>query len=367
MAWAQLTKTWRILVALYGLTLITGAIALYYLGMASPWCWLGLSTGAAIYVLFEIRRLLPLNRDPQTNALYPDLGAANALTVARGALLVLMVGFLCPGPLEGMLRWVPAVLYTLIAIVDHFDGYLARISGRVTRMGEALDISLDGLGVLVVTALAVRLGQLPWPFLIIGLARYLFLFGTWLLRRTGRPLYPMPPNVARRAIASLQMGFLAVVLYPIFSPPATTIVGLLFLIPFLGGFLRDFFAVAGWIDSNGVRISSRWLPAGLHLLRWGTAALALWMSRPSTANINAPPWSPILLTLAAVLLIPGVVSRGAAILILIAAGWQVMVETTGVHHVLLFILATAVLFLGGGRAALWSPDDTLLLEKAGES
>ena len=74
---------------------------------------------------------------------------------------------LLPSPPEP-LAWIIALLYTAASIADWIDGYAARRVDQVTVLGQQLDIEFDGLGVAVVSLLAVRYGQLPIWFLSIG-------------------------------------------------------------------------------------------------------------------------------------------------------------------------------------------------------
>ncbi|MCZ7668816.1 MAG: hypothetical protein M5U34_17250 [Chloroflexi bacterium] len=54
-------------------------------------------------------------------------------------------------------------------------------------------MEFDGLGILLVSLLAVWYGQLPGWYLLIGLARYFFVFGLWLRQKRHLPHHAMPP------------------------------------------------------------------------------------------------------------------------------------------------------------------------------
>jgi CDP-diacylglycerol--glycerol-3-phosphate 3-phosphatidyltransferase len=190
--------------------------------------WLGLTTAVIAYNLWILWRGLPFNHRPGESALLSNLGAGNALTLTRGLFTAVLAGFLfSPWP-EGGLAWIPGILYLLVIVSDFFDGYLARITNHTTRLGEKLDLSLDGLGVLIGAGLAVQYQQVPPWYLSVALARYLFLIGVWVRKKQDKVVYPLPPNISRRIFAGFQMGFLAVVLLPLFSPPGTHLAALFF-------------------------------------------------------------------------------------------------------------------------------------------
>jgi len=91
------------------------------------------------------------------------LSLPNLLTLSRIATL----------PLLGFLLWWPDwdfgyalafVLYCLMGITDYFDGYLARTSGAVSRLGIFLDPIADKIMVLVVIVVLTAQGLLRGPY-----------------------------------------------------------------------------------------------------------------------------------------------------------------------------------------------------------
>ncbi|HYD25693.1 MAG TPA: CDP-diacylglycerol--glycerol-3-phosphate 3-phosphatidyltransferase [Croceibacterium sp.] len=87
----------------------------------------------------------------------------NLLTLSRIATL----------PLLGFLLWWPQwqfgyalafALYCLMGITDYFDGYLARSSGAVSRLGVFLDPIADKIMVAVVILVLTAQGLLTGPF-----------------------------------------------------------------------------------------------------------------------------------------------------------------------------------------------------------
>jgi CDP-diacylglycerol--glycerol-3-phosphate 3-phosphatidyltransferase len=175
-------------------------------------------------------------------------GVANILSLMRGTMIAVLAGFLFePKPL-GIIGWLPALLYTLLATLDFFDGYWARKSNTATRMGELLDQEYDALGILVAVALVIQWGHLPPAFLYIGAAKYVFAWATAWRTLRGRSVYPLAPSYMRRRLAGFQMGILAVFLWPIARPPGTLLAELIIGVPLLLGFIRDWLLASGTLD-----------------------------------------------------------------------------------------------------------------------
>ena len=197
--------------------------------------------------------------------------------------MVLFCGFLfSPWPDVGWTAWLPGLLYTLAALPDFVDGIAARLTNQVTKLGETLDMSIDSIGVLGVSLLSVQYGQAPWAYLFVGLARYIFLAGIWLRQKLKLPVYDLPFSVRRRGYAALGMGLFFAILYPIFTPPGTHIVALIFAFYILGGFLVGLAGddwLAAYQPGKGYQylenIIVQYIPLGLRLvlLLWGLTTL----------------------------------------------------------------------------------------------
>ncbi len=340
--------------------------------------------GAELWLFW---RNLPLHRlqGRQLSA----LGPGNVLTLARGAAIGLLAGFLLtPWPMPP-LAWLPALLYTLAGLSDYFDGYLARISGYATPLGEALDIEFDALGVLIVSALAVHYGQWPAPFLLIGLARYLFVFGLWLRRRRGLPIFDPPPSAIRRTLAGLQMGFLSVALWPIMPPALATLSGLFFGLPFLIVFTRDWLAASGAIMPASPRYQALaqasqallgdWLPLVARALAAATATLLLAAIRRDfeaqaglyaafgLANpLLATRIFGLMLAVAIPTMLTGAAVRFFALWLLVPVGFGIAAGGFQPASITALTAAIYLLIFGPGRYALWRPDERIALRRAGE-
>lgn len=335
--------------------------------------WLVLPSITIAYLLLVLGRHLETNHRPDESQLLLTFGWGNRLTLMRGVFVAAMLGFLLLPPPEGWLIWIPGLLYVLSDAADFFDGYLARITNHATRLGEILDMSFDGVGVLAAALLAVQYGQVPVWYLVVGSARYLYLGGLWLRRRFGKPVYDPPPSITRRVFAGLMMGFLAVALLPLFSPPGIHIAAALFGLPFLSGFARDWLVVSGLTQpvqrpSQKIRSAlTRWLPVLLRLiiLGLGLGSLTQWalnISDQGTASLVLGFTHAFLITLIGL----GAAPRLAAILALCTLGIYQMVAPLSSTQIVLAEAYTAILFLGSGALSLWTPEEYLVHNRAGE-
>lgn len=170
---------------------------------------------------------------------------ATILTLSRGAALAVFAGFLAVGLPTGAGEWLPAVLFALAAGLDAVDGRLARATDSVSELGGRLDTEMDGLTVLFGTIFVVIADLVPAVFLIVGLARYLFVFGIWLRERRELPVYDLPPSQLRRVLGGVAMATIWLALLPAVGPAISRPVALVVLVPFIGNFSRDWLAVSG--------------------------------------------------------------------------------------------------------------------------
>jgi CDP-diacylglycerol--glycerol-3-phosphate 3-phosphatidyltransferase len=94
------------------------------------------------------------------------MGIANLLTFLRILLIPVFI-LLFYLPFRGS-HVVAAILFTLAAMTDWLDGYLARSLGQVSKLGTFLDPVADKL--IVVTALVLLVGDHALPYLAIPAA-----------------------------------------------------------------------------------------------------------------------------------------------------------------------------------------------------
>ncbi|QWC19582.1 CDP-alcohol phosphatidyltransferase family protein [Halorubrum sp. 2020YC2] len=172
------------------------------------------------------------------------LGLANALTLVRGALYVVVAGFAVVPP-EPTLVWVPALCYGTGVALDNLDGTVARTVGRETEAGRRLDMAFDTFGFVAAPLVAVLWGLLPVWYLSISAARYVFRGAVWLRRVRGLPVGDLPDSDLGKYLAGVQMVFVTVALVPPVPTELVWTVAPLVLAPSLAVFTRDYLAVSG--------------------------------------------------------------------------------------------------------------------------
>jgi CDP-diacylglycerol--glycerol-3-phosphate 3-phosphatidyltransferase len=230
--------------------------------------------------------------------------------------------------------------------------------------------------VLAAAGLIVQYGQVqPW-YILVAVARYFFVAGLWLRRRFEMPVFDLPPSLTRRMLAGLQMGFLALMLWPIFTPPGTYLAAVLFGLPFLLGFAQDWLYVSGALKPSGPARRT-WAPAAALTARLTAVVLVgapavLWLS-----GQTPPGWNPVALStglivaaglqFAAVGLIGlGAAGRAAALFALILTGLEQLTLGFSLGLGLQVAALIAVLYLGTGPVSIWTPEDFLIYRRAGE-
>jgi CDP-diacylglycerol--glycerol-3-phosphate 3-phosphatidyltransferase len=325
--------------------------------------WLVCSLGVFGYELWTVGKNLKTNHRAGEENLLDSLGAGNLASLFRGALIAALYGFLISPLPEGWLAWMPGVLYTTAAAMDVVDGALARLTNHTTQFGDIMDMYFDGLGMLAATALIVQSGRVPAWYLLIGLARYLFLFGMGLRQRLGKINHPMPFSVRRRWMAAVQMGFVSLMMWPLFSPPATQIVAYAFGFPLLLGFLWDWLYVSGvitpeiiWHYKTWANTARRWVPVGLRLALLISAV-------PAMLNGSSLRWIEWIIYL---LLLIGAAGRAASIVGLVLLGFLQHGVPLSPAQLIQGILYTFILLLGTGAISSWTPENALIYKKIGE-
>jgi CDP-diacylglycerol--glycerol-3-phosphate 3-phosphatidyltransferase len=335
-----------------------------------PLRWLVISGLALSYLIWIFWRGLPDNHRPGESYLQPTLGFGNLLSILRGFILVLFCGFLfSPWPDSSWKAWLPGLLFTLATLPDFVDGIAARLTNHVTKLGQTLDISIDSLGVLGVSLLSVQYRQVPWWYLSVGLARYIFLTGIWLRKKMKLPVYDLSFSVRRRGYAALSMGLFLVILYPIFEPPGTVLAAIIFAIYILGGFLWDWLVTIGWLPTKPgekylhyENLIMKYVPLLLRLL------LILWGFAYLLADFRTQIRSPFLWLEAGVILslILGIAGRVMAIAALVILGVHQSAAPLETFQLGLIVLYTNLLFLGTGKFSLWSVEDRLIFHRVGD-
>ena len=103
------------------------------------------------------------------------LNLPNMITLARLACVPVVLLCLCfPGKTGSFLA---AVFFSIAALTDILDGFLARKYGHVTALGKFLDPLVDKILVSVTMIMLIPLGRIPVWIVIIIIAREIALTG----------------------------------------------------------------------------------------------------------------------------------------------------------------------------------------------
>jgi len=146
------------------------------------------------------------------------VGAANHVTIVRGALVALLAGLLGEHGTP-TLAWIAVVVASVEMALDGVDGRLARRCGMASEFGARFDMETDAVFVAVLALLVWQFGKAgPWV-LLSGLMRYLFAAAAVLLPILQRPV---PSTCRGKTIAVLQMIALIVALAPLCSPAVSS-------------------------------------------------------------------------------------------------------------------------------------------------
>jgi CDP-diacylglycerol--glycerol-3-phosphate 3-phosphatidyltransferase len=259
----RIRREWWIAVLVCALILLGGfSIVNYGRSNQNGLQWILQTAFVTIYALGLLRAGLPLNYHPKKKVLHSTLGYGTWITIIRAMLIALLAGYLFqPWPkslvFPGRLSWAPGALYTTASILDYLDGLVARAGKQETHLGAYLDINIDALGLLIAPLLAVWYGQLPIAYLGVSAAYYLFVVGIRLRKKYSKPVFKLEPRRSARIIAGIQMGFVGIALFPVFSPPVTIIVAYLLMVPLLAGFVRDWCFVCGYLRTDYFHKTSR--------------------------------------------------------------------------------------------------------------
>jgi CDP-diacylglycerol---glycerol-3-phosphate 3-phosphatidyltransferase len=100
------------------------------------------------------------------------LNAPNLMTLGRIALIPIFLYLLAYENRRN--SFLAALVYAVCALTDWVDGWLARVSNKVTRLGKFLDPLADKVIVLSALVMLVRLGRVPvWVVVLIAAREFL--------------------------------------------------------------------------------------------------------------------------------------------------------------------------------------------------
>ncbi len=100
------------------------------------------------------------------------LNAPNLMTLGRILLIPIFLYLLAYENRRN--SFLAALVYAVCALTDWVDGWLARVSNKVTRLGKFLDPLADKVIVLSALVMLVRLGRVPvWVVVLIAAREFL--------------------------------------------------------------------------------------------------------------------------------------------------------------------------------------------------
>ena len=215
-------------VAVGGVAVVLAAFALergFALGNAVVWrAAAGVLAGGGLLLMLTSQHLRARS-----------FGAANGVTLVRGALTLLLAALI--GARDGeALGWTVVAVAVIAAALDGVDGWLARRRNEATAFGARFDMETDALLILVLAAFVWQLDKAGVWILAAGLLRYAFVLASYALPWMERAL---PPSRRRQAVCVLQIVSLIGALVPGVPPPWSSAVALAGLVLLVWSFAVD--------------------------------------------------------------------------------------------------------------------------------
>lgn len=165
------------------------------------------------------------------------LGWGNVVTLGRTGGVAVFAGLaLEPQVVAGPAAWTALAAALVLLALDGLDGILARRQGVISPFGARLDMEIDALLILSLSALAFGLGKAGAWILCLGLMRYAFVAAGWAVPALARPL---PPSWWRKAVCVAQVCALSLLLVPMVLPPVSSAIGIAALAALLWSFGID--------------------------------------------------------------------------------------------------------------------------------
>ena len=360
--WLSNLEAMKRLKARWGVFLFIGmaVIVIGYLLLGSPISWFVIAGAVFIYQCAILNFDLRTNYSKEQDKILPGFGPGTWLSLLRLLALSLLAGFLvAPRPGE-WLAWGPFALYLSFNLIDLIDGYAARRWGQVTLLGTKLDLDLDGRGMLMGSLMAVLIGTAGWWYLLVGLARYLYVFGIWVRKRSSLPVVEKP-NPRGRPLAGLQMGVTVALLAPTLHPPFTIWISTLVMIPFLINFLYDWLVI-GRKRAKQV-VFPDWVKKSLPLILRAVLVALLAYRLVSTETIGASLAIGVLIIIGLLL---GAGVRVLCLMLLIQIGLVLQTQQPQPMDLFISLCSLALVYLGPGALSAWQPENPILRKRLGE-
>jgi phosphatidylglycerophosphate synthase len=176
---------------------------------------------------------------------FSAFGAANQVTLVRGALVALLAGLIGEAAGSALAAFVTTVA-TATAVLDGLDGWLARRMRLASAFGARFDMETDALLIMVLAVLTWQFGKAGVWVLGSGLLRYAFVVAGRVLPALRQPL---PPSQRRKSVAVAQVVALIVTVAPFVPTSLSVPVAALAL----GALLLSFLVDVVWLFQNAAR------------------------------------------------------------------------------------------------------------------
>jgi phosphatidylglycerophosphate synthase len=150
---------------------------------------------------------------------FAHFGPANQITTLRALLTSLVAGGIGE-PATPTIQAALVSIGTLAALLDGVDGWMARRSRMESPFGARFDMEVDALLILALSILAWQHDKAGWWVLVSGLLRYAFVAAGWQWPWLGQPL---PGSRRRQSICVVQIVSLLIVVSPIVTRPASSV------------------------------------------------------------------------------------------------------------------------------------------------
>jgi phosphatidylglycerophosphate synthase len=166
---------------------------------------------------------------------FQAIGPANEVTIARGALVALLAGFIGERSDSGA-PMIAAAIALAATLLDGVDGWLARRTRMASSFGARFDMETDAVMIAVLSVLTWQYGKAGAWVLLSGLLRYLFVAAAAVI-----PLlrHPVPSSYRGKTIAVVQMLALIVAIAPFSTVRFSSSVAAVALVALAASFLLD--------------------------------------------------------------------------------------------------------------------------------
>ncbi|WP_148862544.1 CDP-alcohol phosphatidyltransferase family protein [Marinobacter fonticola] len=226
------------LAAAAGLTVSAAAALAAALDLSAPFilftALLGLGLGGVVGLFWK--RASPDKRPVDVSS----LGPANRITLARGALICTVAGFIPFAEYAQAHAWIVAFITLAALILDGVDGAAARRTQSQSAFGARFDMELDALLILILCGLLITLEKAGAWVLLIGLMRYAFVIAGWFYPVLNQPL---PESFRRKTVCVWQLVTLVICLLP----PVPSGLAMAFLALSLALLVYSFGKDIGWL------------------------------------------------------------------------------------------------------------------------